>query len=222
MIDEGEVVARAKVTPFVIDGAPLRDAEFVAREVHGLVHVRPFRSVTVGAVVQESLGGGALRTFEHSLGEKVGWLGSSLGAVQVVAPRAEDVGDALRSQLDAGVGVIVLAGAKAMDSLDPAFRALEALGAEHVRHGVPAHPGSLFWLARLSGVPVMGMPTCGLFSQATVFDLVLPRLLAGDGIGATELASLGHGGFLTRDMAFRFPPYRNAHRRGELTDEALD
>jgi hypothetical protein len=222
VIDAGEVVARAKVTPFVIDGAPLREAESVAREVRGLVHVRPFQPTSVGAVVQESLGGRALRTFEHSLGEKIRWMGSTLGSVQVVAPREDAVRDALQSQLDAGVGVIVVAGAKAMDNLDPAFRALEYLGAEHVRHGVPAHPGSLFWLARLNGVPVMGMPTCGLFSQATVFDLVLPRVLVGDRLGAPELASLGHGGFLTRDMTFRFPPYREAQRRGELEEEMAD
>jgi hypothetical protein len=50
-----------------------------------------------------------------------------------------------------------------------------------------------------------------------VFDLVLPRLLAGELVGAPELASLGHGGFLTRDMAFRFPPYRVQRQRGEVS-----
>ena len=33
-----------------------------------------------------------------------------------------------------------------------------------------------------------------MFSQATTFDLVLPRILAGEPGGATELAALGHGG----------------------------
>jgi hypothetical protein len=60
------------------------------------------------------------------------------------------------------------------------------------------------------------MPSCGLFSQATVFDLVLPRLLTGETLDARALASMGHGGFLTRDMAFRFPPYRAARARGAV------
>jgi hypothetical protein len=60
------------------------------------------------------------------------------------------------------------------------------------------------------------MPTCGMFSQATTFDLVLPRLLTGDRIGNREIAALGHGGLLSRDMAFRFPPYRATAARGEL------
>jgi hypothetical protein len=60
------------------------------------------------------------------------------------------------------------------------------------------------------------MPSCGLFSRATVFDLVLPRLLAGERVDGDWFAELGHGGLLTRDMAFRFPAYRASRDRGEV------
>ena len=103
-----------------------------------------------------------------------------------------------------------------MDLLDPTFAALDRIGARMVGHGVPAHPGSLLWLAEWNGVPVVGMPTCGLFAQATVFDLVIARLLTGERLGRKELARLGHGGFLTRDMAFRLPAYRAAGVRGAV------
>jgi hypothetical protein len=83
---------------------------------------------------------------------------------------------------------------------------------------VPAHPGSLLWVAALGPLPVLGMPSCGMFSQATMFDLVLPRLLAGEPVGAGELAAFGHGGLLNRDMAFRFPPYRAGQDRGALPE----
>jgi molybdopterin biosynthesis enzyme len=84
------------------------------------------------------------------------------------------------------------------------------------RHGTPAHPGSLLWLARWDGRPVLGMPACGMFSQATTFDLVLPVILTGDPVGNREMAGLGHGGLLSREMAYRFPPYRADKARGEL------
>jgi molybdopterin biosynthesis enzyme len=112
--------------------------------------------------------------------------------------------------------VLIVAGASALDPLDPVFSALTLLGATMERHGVPAHPGSLLWLARWDDLAVLGMPTCGMFSQATTFDLVLPRLLAGETIDNAELAALGHGGLLSREMAYRFPPYRANAARGEL------
>ena len=79
-----------------------------------------------------------------------------------------------------------------------------------------AHPGSLLWLADWDGVPIIGMPTCGLFAQATVFDLVISRILTGERIGRRELGRLAQGGFLTRDMSFRLPAYRSATERGAV------
>jgi len=49
-----------------------------------------------------------------------------------------------------------------------------------------------------------------------VFDVVIARLLTGERLGRTELARLGHGGMLTRDMAFRLPAYRAAGVRGAV------
>ena len=48
------------------------------------------------------------------------------------------------------------------------------------------------------------------------FDLALPRILAGERVDNRTLAELGHGGLLSRDVAYRFPPYRTNAARGEL------
>jgi molybdopterin biosynthesis enzyme len=124
--------------------------------------------------------------------------------------------EAVERAVHVGAEVVIIAGSKAMDPLDPAFGALERLGVRIERFGLPAHPGSLFWIARLGGVPVLGMPSCGLFSRATSFDLVLPRVLAGEVVDSTTLAAFGHGGLITKDTAFRFPRYREATARGEM------
>lgn len=216
VVDAGELVARAKIVPFLIAGATLACGEARARVQDGLVSVRPFLPMRVGALVQESLGPRAMARFRESLGEKVEWFGSTLLDPVFVAPDASEVERGTRQLLDDGAQLIAMAGSKAMDPLDAAFQGLEQLGATMIRHGVPAHPGSLCWLARAGEVAIVGMPTCGLFSQATVFDLLLPRLLTGERLDARALASMGHGGFLTRDMAFRFPPYRVARARGAV------
>ena len=216
VVNAGEIAARAKITPFVMRGDAIGQAESLAYAANGIVNVRPFVPTRVGAVVQEPLVAQGLERFERALCEKVRWFGSELLPPRVAEPEANAIADAISEQVSAEVGVIVVAGSKAMDDLDPTFRALDDLGAIRERHGVPAHPGSLFWLARVGDVPVLGMPTCGLFSQATVFDLVLPRLLAGERVDAAALAELGHGGLLTRDVAYRFPPYRPSRQRGAL------
>lgn len=216
VVEEGEVVARAKIVPFVLSASIVERGERIARGSAGLVGVRPFLRQRVGAVVQESLGSRGMARFREGLAEKVEWFGSALMEPAFVAPNEEDVAAGIMRLIAEGAQIVALAGSKPMDPLDPAFGALTRAGATMVRHGVPAHPGSLFWLARAGEASIVGMPSCGLFSQATVFDLVLPRLLTGQTLEASDLARLGHGGFLTRDMAFRFPPYRQALERGAV------
>ena len=214
VVDSGEVVARAKIVPFVVEGAVLRRG--VEAAAGGLIAVRPFVPATIGVVVLETLGSSALDRFRRGLAEKAGWFGSSLLELCVVARNARSVAAAIEGVLASGASVLLFAGTSAMDPLDPAFDAIRLLRGEVERVGVPAHPGSLLWLARVSNVPVIGMPSCGLFSRATVFDLVLPRLLAGLPVDSEWLAGLGHGGLLTRDVAARFPPYRPRQERGAV------
>lgn len=216
IVDAGETVARAKITPFVIDARSVEEVERIAAEAGGLVRVRAFRPMVVAAVVQETLGERALDRFRNALAEKVGWFGARLMEPELVAPSDTALAQSIARVVGEGAEVVIIAGAKAMDPLDPAFGALGALGVTVERFGVPAHPGSLFWTARLGDVPLLGMPSCGLFSRATSFDLVLPRILAGERVGAAELAAFGHGGLITKDTAFRFPRYREAAARGEM------
>ena len=216
IVDAGEVVARAKIIPFAISASVLTDVDAIFADADGAIRVRGFRSHRVGAVVHASMGERAVARFQDAVNEKLGWFGSALCALEVTPPAIESIGAAFTAVTRGGAEIILVAGAKAMDVLDPTFATLERIGARMVGHGVPAHPGSLLWLADWNGIPVVGMPTCGLFAQATVFDLVIARLMTGERLGRRELAGLGHGGFLTRDMAFRLPAYRAATERGAV------
>lgn len=219
VVDAGEVVAKAKVTPLVIAEAVVWEAETRARAAGGLVAVRGFRPLTVIAVAPAGLPPRARDRFAAALHEKLAWFGARLGRLDFVSPEPPAIAAAVEAGLAGGAELVVAAGANALDPLDPVFAALERLGGRLVRQGVPAHPGSLLWLAVLGTVPVLGMPSCGMFSQATLFDLILPRLLAGQPVDAAVLAGFGHGGLLNRDMAFRFPPYRAGQDRGALPED---
>jgi len=154
--------------------------------------------------------------FEAALKQKVEWFGGRLLPIQYAGGSPRVVADTLTALRRDGAEVLIVAGASALDPLDPVFGGLTLLGARMERHGAPAHPGSLLWLALWDGKPVLGMPTCGMFSQATTFDLALPQILAGERVDNHSLAEMGHGGLLSRDMAYRFPPYRSNAARGGL------
>lgn len=54
-------------------------------------------------------------------------------------------------------------------------------------------------------IPILGMPACGMYAGITVFDLILPRILAGEKIGRREIAELGHGGLCLKCDQCRYP-----------------
>jgi len=215
-VEVAEAVAKAKVTPLAIPEQTVLGIEAQSRAARGVVAVSGFQPTTVGAVARESLDARQRARFESALAQKIDWFGSRLLPLRYAGPSARSVADELQALRQEGGRVLIVAGASALDPLDPVFGGLALLGAAMERHGAPAHPGSLLWLARWDGLSVLGMPTCGMFSQATTFDLVLPRILTGEAVGNREIAGLGHGGLLSREMAYRFPPYRANAERGEL------
>ena len=216
VVEAGETVARAKIVPFAVAESTIALGERRAREGGPIVAVQAFRACRVGALVQESPGAKAIARFRSVFAEKVAWFGGHLDDPLVVAPDEDGVRGGLEALLERRLDLVAVVGSRAMDPLDPVFPALEAVGATMVRRGMPAHPGSLCWVATHGPTTIVGMPSCGVFSQATVFDLLLTWVFAGVELDAGLLARFGHGGFLTRDMAFRFPPYRRARDRGEV------
>jgi hypothetical protein len=215
-VEPGETIAKCKVTPLVIPAETLGAVEKIARTAQGLVAVSGFKPTTIGAVAQERLDTKQRARFEAALKQKIEWFGGRLLPIRYAGGAPRIVADTLTELRREGADVLIVAGASALDPLDPVFGGLTLLGARMERHGAPAHPGSLLWLAIWDGKAVLGMPTCGMFSQATTFDLVLPQILAGERVDNRRLAELGHGGLLSRDMAYRFPPYRTNAARGEL------
>ena len=147
--------------------------------------------------------------FEASVRAKVEGLGSELVAIDYV----EDTVDAVEASLAVftqppdSVELILTAGGASTDPSDAYYLAIAALGGRMVRRGVPAHPGSMLWLARIGRTAILGLPTCGAYSKATAADLLLPRLLSGEPASERTVAKLGYGGLLTRSQRFRFPAY---------------
>jgi hypothetical protein len=205
LVSSGKTIAGVKVTPFVVPEARLREAEQVATG-EGVVRVLAFRPMRVAVLVRERLEPAQREKFQASIEMKVAWFGSSISEIRYVADDVAAVEEAVGSLLR-DADLLLTAGANATDPLDPTLVALSGLGARMEKQGAPAHPGSAVWLAYLSDKPIFGVAACGMFSKATVLDLILPRLFTGARVSAADFNELGHGGLLSKDMAFRFPPY---------------
>jgi hypothetical protein len=214
VVQAGEVVASVKVAPHLLPAALVAEGISIACE-NGLpvIDVRHFESLQVAAIVMETVSSIELAQFESGARMKVESLGSRFVGTTVIsnldAGKAEpEIRAALETLvLERSLPIILVGGVSAGDPLSPFYAALESLGGRVVRHGVPAHPGSMIWLAELAETQLLGLPQCGMFTRATAADLILPRLLTGERLSAVSLAELAHGGVLTREMRFRFPAY---------------
>ncbi len=206
LVSKGKTVAGVKVTPFVVPASRLHEAERVCAGSEGVLRVLPFRPMRVAVLVRERLEPSQREKFQASIQMKVAWFGSTIAGIRYVADDVAAVERALAELADQA-DLLLTAGANATDPLDPTLMALDRLGARMEKQGAPAHPGSAVWLAYLREKPVFGVAACGMFSKATVLDLILPRLFTGGRVRAQDFNSLGHGGLLSKDMAFRFPAY---------------
>ena len=91
--------------------------------------------------------------------------------------------------------------------------AIRNTGADIVSYGAPVLPGAMFLLAYYQvkdgenprTVAIMGLPGCVMYARRTIFDLVLPRIMADDQVTADDLAALGQGGLCLNCPECTFP-----------------
>jgi hypothetical protein len=209
IVNPGDLVASIKVAPHVVAEAAIEAGEAVARSGRRpVVRIAPFKPMRVAVVVREAVRSVARERFEASVRAKIETLGSEIVSI-VYAESDAEVATALRRATRGKdrADLVLTAGGGSTDPMDPFFVAIDELGGEIVRRGVPSHPGSMVWLGRLGRTPVLGLPTCGAYSKATAADLVIPRLLTGEPPSPRLVSPLGHGGILTRNQRFRFASY---------------
>ncbi len=208
----GRVVAGAKIATVAIEQATLDAAEALLRSrPRPALEVKPFLPRRAGVVVTEELADATRSRFEASIRLKMDWYGSEIVRLDYVEADATVVSGTFRSMLDDGADLILVAGGNMMDPLDPTFVALGGIDASVTRLGAPAHPGSMFWLGEVAsaGIPVVNLASCSMYSRSTVADLVLPWVMAGEHVTASDIAALGYGGLLDRTMGWRFPDYED-------------
>ena len=120
--------------------------------------------------------------------------------------RSEMIENAIREYLDQGADIVVCTGGMSVDPDDLTPGAIGKAADRVVSYGTPVLPGAMFMLGYTGdGRPVVGLPGCVMYARRTIFDLILPRLMADDPVTAEELAGLGHGGLCLDCQVCTFP-----------------
>ena len=117
----------------------------------------------------------------------------------------EFIASRIEKMIQGGANLILTTAGMSVDPDDVTREGIRLAGGEAECYGAPILPGAMFLVAQIGGVPVLGVPACGLFHQTTIVDLVLPRILAGDTISREEIAGMGHGGLCLNCSECRFP-----------------
>jgi molybdopterin biosynthesis enzyme len=200
LVKRGELVAATRSIPLVMKRAPIERAAAIARDSGPVLRVTPLRQARVGLLItgNEVYHGLIEDRFVPILTDKVTTLGSAVSALDFVPDNADFISRAIRSQIDRGCDPLLLTGGMSVDPDDVTRQGIRQAGATEMHYGSAVLPGAMFLVAYLEGMPLLGVPACALHHKATVLDLILPRILAGEHVAKADLAFYGHGG-LCRD-----------------------
>ena len=206
-ITEPRAVAGTRVVPLVIDEAKIELVEAICAEYPYVVGVRPFTACNVGLVTtgSEVFHGRIKDRFGPVIHEKFSRLGSTVMGQRLTSDDPVMTRDAILAFIAEGAKMVVVTGGMSVDPDDQTPTAIRSTGARVVTYGSPTFPGVMFMIADLDGVPILGLPGCVMYYRASVFDLVVPRLLAGEEVTREDIVAMGHGGFCATCEVCRYP-----------------
>eukprot|EP00831_Metopus_contortus_P017706 TRINITY_DN17482_c0_g2_i1.p2 TRINITY_DN17482_c0_g2~~TRINITY_DN17482_c0_g2_i1.p2 ORF type:complete len:254 (-),score=57.59 TRINITY_DN17482_c0_g2_i1:70-783(-) len=207
MFSESRDVAGTRVVPLIVDEAKVERVEAICAANYPVIQVRPLQHKNVGIVTtgSEIYHGRIKDKFGPVLKKKFGKLGSDVIGQTFVSDDVEMTRDAILRLVADGADMVMVTGGMSVDPDDQTPASIRATGADVVTYGSPTFPGAMFLLAYLGDVPILGLPGCVMYYRASVFDLVVPKLLAGEEVTRADIISMGHGGFCATCDICRYP-----------------
>ncbi len=207
VVEKDMIVAGTRVIPLVIDEKIIGEVEERTAMYGPLVEVKPLACLRVGMVVtgSEVYKGRIEDKFGPVVKAKIVGLGSYVFRKINVPDDTGMIARAVEDLLAEKADLIVVTGGMSVDPDDLTPAGVVAAGGKIVSYGAPALPGAMFMVAYIGKIPVLGLPGCVMFSKRTVFDLVLPRIMAGEEIERRDIVALGHGGLCMECPTCRFP-----------------
>ena len=207
VVAKGELVAGTKIVPLVIEEEKIRKIEEICKGATALVSIKPLKKLNVGVVttgnevyfkrIEDKFGPVIKKKFKE--------LGSSVMGHLFSKDDPDMISECIKSLIRQGADIVTVTGGMSVDPDDVTPAGIRKSGADVVSYGAPTMPGAMFLLSYIGDVPVVGLPGCVMYNKVTIFDLVIPRLVAGEKVTRKDIASLGHGGLCKNCEECRFP-----------------
>ncbi len=205
----GQHVAGMRIIPLVIEKEKMdKVRELVGPEP--LFTLMPYKKKKVGVITtgNEVFHGRIKDTFTPVVVSKVEELGGEVIAHEISSDDPEMETECIRKVLEKGADMVICTGGMSVDPDDKTPYAIRQTSDRVVSYGFPVLPGAMFMLAykgEHDEIPIMGLPGCVMFEGRTVFDLILPRVMAGDVISKESLDRMGVGGYCMHCSNCNFP-----------------
>jgi len=206
-VKKGRALGGTRVIPLAVPEELLQHAESVCAACKPIIEVLPLKAARIGVVTtgSEVYTGRIKDGFGPVLQRKFAILGSTILDQVFVSDQVEMTVAAIKTLADRGADLIAVTGGMSVDPDDQTPTAIRKTGAHLISYGAPTFPGAMFMLAYLGDVPVVGLPGCVMYYKASIFDLVVPRLLAGERLERRDIVRLGHGSFCENCESCRYP-----------------
>lgn len=200
-------LAATRAIPLVISKGDLEKAVRFARSNYPIFSVKIFQPLKIRLIItgNEVYKGLIKDRFHDIVKEKTGALGGMLEESVILPDDREMISRQIREYLEKDTDLIITTGGMSVDPDDVTKAAIEDSGFEEIHYSAAVLPGAMFLLGYHQRTAVVGVPACGLYHRTTIFDLILPRLMAGEKPGPRDLARLGHGGLCMNCSPCRFP-----------------
>ncbi len=199
IVREGDKIAGTRIIPLVIEEEKMKRAKEAAGE-DPIFAILPFHHKKVGIVTtgSEIQKGRIKDTFTPVLREKLAEFPTEVIGQAIPGDEKEDITNAIKDFIEQGADLILCSGGMSVDPDDRTPGAISAAGVRVVTYGAPVLPGAMMMVSYYENdgksIPVVGLPGCVMYAKRTIFDLLLPRLMADDPITKEEIAQLGEGG----------------------------
>lgn len=206
VVRKGEKLAGTRIIPLFIAEDLLQQAESVLAG-GPIIKIVPLKEMRVGVVTtgSEVYNGIIEDKFGPVLVRKFGELGSKVEKQVFADDDDEMIAGCIKQLIDEGMDIIGVTGGMSVDPDDMTPSGIRKAGGEVVSYGAPVLPGAMFMLSYVGDVPVVGLPGCVMYSRTSIFDLIVPRLLAGEKVTKKDIAKLAHGGLCLNCKICTFP-----------------